>query len=477
MDFKYSIITIDPKGENYEITAGYRLKFNYVYKYSPVSKDTLRFNVMDEISEDNAFRDANMIAQILTAPTNPEANADPHWQETAKVLITATILHCKCSNYENKSLPGVYKYLSQANSDPNDKGDAKKKLLQNMIKAQHCTKEIHSSIVSYASQILSAADEEMGSIFSSALEALSIFNDDKVAYSSSASDFCLDDFKYSEIPISWYMTIPFADLDRLKSLLRLYIEFVCRKFSQDATSHGKEVLKNRILFLIDEFPTLGKMETIETFAGILNGYGISFLWICQSKAQIDKLYGQNAPIIEHCRFIWTYAISDHNIAEYFSKRVGNEGVIKQNTSTSGSRFDFGMNNISVSSDITERPLITPTEIETMPCNSGLLITQGGYSYVFKKVAYYSDPRYAGKHHLPVPTKREDLLKETVTSRVLRDGDTKWWENFERANPVQSDLDEVYEMDINIDNSDDVDSDNVIEEENTEKKMEMVKILV
>ena len=130
MDFKYSIITIDPKGENYEITAGYRLKFNYVYKYSPVSKDTLRFNVMDEISEDNAFRDANMIAQILTAPTNPEANADPHWQETAKVLITATILHCKCSNYENKSLPGVYKYLSQANSDPNDKGDAKKKLLQ-----------------------------------------------------------------------------------------------------------------------------------------------------------------------------------------------------------------------------------------------------------------------------------------------------------------------------------------------------------
>ena len=33
------------------------------------------------------------------------------------------------------------------------------------------------------------------------------------------------------------------------------------------------------------------------------------------------------------------------------------------------------------------------------------------------------------------------------------------------------------MDINIDNSDDVDSDNEIEEENTEKKMEMVKILV
>ena len=450
MDFKYSVITVDPKGENFEITGGWRMLFSYVYKYCPVSKESLCFNHLMEIDKDNAFRDANMIAQILTAPSNPESNADPHWQETAKVLITATILHCLCSDYEDKSLPGVYKYLSSANLNPNDKGDAKKKLLKNMITSRHCTKEIHSSICSYANQILAAADEEMGSIFSSALESLSIFNDDKVAFTSRTSDFCLDDFKYSKTPISWYMTIPFADLDRLKSLLRLNIEFVCRKFSQDATSHGKEVLKNRILFLIDEFPTLGKMEVIETFAGILNGYGISFLWICQSKSQIDKLYGQNAPILEHCRFIWTYAISDHNVAEYFSKRVGNEGVIKQNTSTSGSRYDFGMNNISVSNDITERPLITPTEIETLPCNSGLLITQGGYSYLFKKVAYYSDPRYMDKAKLPVPSKRKDLLKQTVTSRVLRDGDEKWFEDFSNANEVLDPTDEIAEMDIPLD---------------------------
>ncbi len=261
LDFPFSIITIDPKGENYEITAGYRLMFNYVYKFSPVSKDTLCFNCLDEIDENNAFRDANMIAQILTDPANPEANADPHWTDTARTLVTATILHCKCSDYEDKSLPGVYKYLTAGN-DPNDKGDAKRNLLKKMINAQHCTKEIHSQIVSYANQILSAPDEEMGSIFSSALTALSVFNDDKVAFATRTSDFTLEDFKYSDTPISWYLTIPFPDLKRLKSLLRLFIEFICQKFSQENTSHGKEVLKNRILFLIDEFPTLGKMETV-----------------------------------------------------------------------------------------------------------------------------------------------------------------------------------------------------------------------
>ena len=57
------------------------------------------------------------------------------------------------------------------------------------------------------------------------------------------------------------------------------------------------------------------MESVEEFAGILNGFGLSFLWVCQSKAQIEKLYGQNAPLFEHARFMWTYAINDENVAE------------------------------------------------------------------------------------------------------------------------------------------------------------------
>lgn len=261
LDFKYSVITIDPKGENYTITAGYRMLFNYVYKFSPVSYDTLCFNCLEEMDENNVFRDANTIAQILTDPTNPESNADPHWTDTARTLLTAAILHCKCSDYEDKSIPGVYKFLASGN-DPNDKGDAKRNILKKMINSRHCTKEIHQQIVNFANQIMAAPDEEMGSIFSSTLTPLAVFNDDKVAYATRTSDFCLDDFKYSETPISWYMTIPFPDLKRLKVLLKLYIEFICQKFSQEETSHGNEVLKNRILFLIDEFPTLGKMETV-----------------------------------------------------------------------------------------------------------------------------------------------------------------------------------------------------------------------
>ncbi|BDC94855.1 hypothetical protein TRBR_29520 (plasmid) [Treponema bryantii] len=260
INYPESLISIDPKGENYENTAGYRCLFSHVYKYSPTSKETLKFNIMDEISEENPFRDANTIAKILTSPTNPASNADPHWENTARVLITTTILHCLCSNYEDKSLPGVYRYLTQSTKD--SKEDMKRLLLKNMINSPHCREDVHQSIKSGAAQILSAADEELGSIYSAALEALEIFNDPYIASVSQSSDFCLDDFRYSEAPVSLYFTVPFPDLDRLKSLMKLLIEFICRKFSQNMTSYGNKDLKHNILFLIDEFPTLGRMETV-----------------------------------------------------------------------------------------------------------------------------------------------------------------------------------------------------------------------
>ena len=438
INFPDSIISLDPKGENYKITAGWRMKFSYVYKFSPVTYETLRFNFMEEISEENAYRDANMIATILCAPSNPASNADPHWEMKARVLMTTAILHCLCSDYEDKSLPGVYNFLSKA-TDGN--GDMKKNILKEMINAKHCNEEIHQAIKRGAGEIMSAADEEMGSIFSSTFDGLSLFNDPKIAYCSQKSDFCLADFKYSELPISLYLTVPFADLDRIKALLKLIVEFICRKFSEEETSFGNEVLKHRLLIILDEFPTLGKMDTIETFAGILNGFGISFLWICQTKAQIDKLYGQNAPILDHAKFMVTFSINDDNTAEYFSKRAGTQGIIKQNVSNSGSRYDYGMNNLSISNDITERRLITANEIETLPGDCMLIYTQGAPTVIAKKISYYNDPRFMDKANLPVPILRKDLLKETVNSRVKREGDARWYS-------VEQQLDYIAEYDIN-----------------------------
>jgi type IV secretion system protein VirD4 len=432
LDFPHSIITIDPKGENFNITAGYRSLFSTILRISPVSRDTLCFNIMDELTAEGYYRDASMIADILTAPADGKVDgSSKHWVDTAKDLITGTILHCKCSDYKDKSLPGVLSFLSQASKggEDDDKGKA---LLNSMINAQHCNHEVHEIIGNMAKRNLARPDEERGSVFSTAVTALQIFEDPMVRYCSSSSDFCLNDFKVSENPISLYITVPFPDLDRLSSYLRLIISFILRKFSQDEVQFGEQKLSYPILFLIDEFPTLGCFTVLETMMGILAGYGITFYLICQSPSQIYKLYGEHTTIFDHCKFIMTYAMSDHKGAEMFSKMIGVESISYNNISNSGDRYAFGMNNLNVSEQTQQRNLMNADEIQHLPANQLLIFPQGAPAAIAKKNVYYADPRYKEKVNLPKPSTRLELLEECRNTTKPDPREPQWFDIPEEA---------------------------------------------
>jgi type IV secretion system protein VirD4 len=425
LDWPHSLITIDPKGENFNITAGWRRKFSNVLRISPVSRDTLKFNILDELTSDGAYRDASMIADILATPADGKVDgSQKHWVDTAKDLITGTILHVKCSDYPDKSLYGVLSFLSQASKggDDDDKGMS---LLNNMINANHCTPEIHEIVCNTARRNIARPDEERGSVFSSAVTALQIFEDPMVRNCSSSSDFCLNDFKVSDSPISLYITVPFPDLDRLSSYLRIIVTFILRKFSQDEVQFGEQKLKHPILFLIDEFPTLGTFTTLETMMGILAGYGIVFYLICQSPSQIYKLYGEHTTIFDHCKFIMTYAMSDPKGAEMFSKMVGIESVTYNNISNSGSRYDYGRNNINISEQTQQRQLMNADELLRLRANELIIFPQGSPPIMAKKNVYYADPRYATKVNLQVPKNRQELLYE-CSSTTKPDPRQKQW---------------------------------------------------
>ena len=423
IDYPHSLITIDPKGENFNMTAGWRRKFSHVLRLSPVSQDTLYFNILDELSEGCAYRDASMIADILTSPADGKADgSSKHWTDTAKDLITGTILHVKFSDYPDKSLYGVLAFLSQAGrgghagSDEEDRGLA---LLDCMINEYHSSPEIHEIVCNVARRNKTRPPDERGSVFSTAVTALQIFEDPLVRNCSSSSDFCLNDFKVCEHPLSLYITVPFPDLDRLSSFIRVIVTFILRKFSQDEVQFGAQKLKHPILFLIDEFPTLGTFTALETMMGILAGYGITFYLICQSPSQIYRLYGEHTTIFDHCKFIMTYAMSDPKGAEMFSKMTGVESVTFSNVSKSGSRYEAGMNNINISEQTQQRNLMNADEIQHLPANQLIIFPQGSPAIIAKKNVYYADPRYKDKVNLPVPRNRRELLLECPRNEGFR----------------------------------------------------------
>jgi type IV secretion system protein VirD4 len=110
LSYPGSVIVLDFKGENFNLTSGFRARFGKVYRWAPVGDSGHHFNPMAEIrGGDDAFSDANLIADILTTPAsggNSGSASSDHFITAAKDFLTALILHCLCSGWKNKSLPG-----------------------------------------------------------------------------------------------------------------------------------------------------------------------------------------------------------------------------------------------------------------------------------------------------------------------------------------------------------------------------------
>jgi type IV secretion system protein VirD4 len=212
-----------------------------------------------------------------------------------------------------------------------------------------------------------------------------------------------------------------------------------RKFSQGEVQFNEQKLKHPILFLIDEFPTLGTFSTLGTMMGILAGYGITFYLICQSPSQVYKLYGEHTTIFDHCKFMMTYAMSDPKGAEMFSKMTGIESVTYSSVSNSGSRFESGMNNINISEQTQQRNLMNADEIQHLPANQLIIFPQGAPAIIAKKNVYYSDSRYTRKVNLPVPKNRKELLLECAHSTKPDMFKKQWFWIPEEVSPQTEDI--------------------------------------
>ena len=341
-----SVIVFDPKAENWHITAGFRRKFSHALRFTPVIKNSIHFNILAEVRPgENAVRDAEIIADILTAPqdeSGAKGENQQHFIDTAKNLLTGAILHVLASpEVQDKSLGGVLDFLSSSALDADGNEDFGAGICKQMIFGDHLG-DVHPIIAAIGNQQLARADRERSSVFSTAVRAVQTFKDPLIRRNTSESDFTLSDFTDCSSPISLYLTVPYSDIDRLSSVLRLLVSFVIRRFAEGETRYGEIKLKNRILFLLDEFPVLGSFPFLEKTMGLLTGYGMSFLIICQSLQQIIKLYGPNNSFLEHCKTWITYAPGDLNSAKTFSEVMGKESIWKESVSTSGSKFSVGL---------------------------------------------------------------------------------------------------------------------------------------
>jgi type IV secretion system protein VirD4 len=414
------MIIFDPKGENFHITAGFRSKFSHVLKFSPLSKDTLRFNPLEEVSlDEQAFADIGLvIGDMFAEPKGGNDGTSAFFDNNARDILTGVILHVLSSRIygdDMKTLAGVLSVISKAaGQGREDEGGEKsigEALLLEMRESAHYDKNgrpsetLHTIVENAANRCLGQNPKVRGDVFSTVFSKMNLFEDPNIAYATGGSDFKLRDFYDSDIPISLYLTVPFSDITRIAPVFKTLVNFMLAKFSRGETAYGEQKMKNRLLFLLDEFPTLGAFPFLSKTMGILAGYGITFFIVVQALNQIIDLYGQNHTFLDNCKTVVVYAPGKVEDAKMFSEMIGKRSVVKESVSTSGSRYATALNNINESSQEVAVELINPDELMKLPPSEALALNQGMPPYIAKKVVYYMDARFKDKAYSTRSVKR------------------------------------------------------------------------
>jgi len=406
-----STVVYDIKKENWNATAGWRKQFSHILKFEPTSHDSVRFNPLSEIEKgDEEVAQVQNLCEMLTNPYG-ETKKD-HRAMTATAFLVGVVLHVLYSKKE-KSISGIYKTLNDPESSLVD-------LFVSMRDTKHLGDRPHPIVAEVASNSLNkvSADgepsNEMRSIISTASSYLSLYQDPVIAKNTSTSDFTISDLMNDDHPVSLYLVVNPQNADRIRPLTRLIIEMISKKLVGEEVDEevDEEVKKHkhRLLFLIDEFPTLGYIDFFERQLAFFAGYGIKCMLIAQSFNQLYKHYTKNTSILDNCQIKVILGANSPEDANIITQFLGKETTSQKSTSVSGKSSEMFLSGKSVSHSATGKQLMTTDEILRLSFDEIIILFGGNYPYKGKKIMYYQDSRFIPRANMSVPKTRENQKK-------------------------------------------------------------------
>jgi type IV secretion system protein VirD4 len=390
-----SCIVHDIKGENWGLTAGLRARFGRVLLFDPTNTASSAYNPLLEVRRGEwEVRDVQNVADVLVDPEGSLERRN-HWEKTSHSLLVGTILHVLYAETD-KTLRGVASFLS----DPRRPIET---TLVAMMTTPHLGKKgPHPVVASAARELLNKSDNERSGVLSTAMSFLGLYRDPVVAQVTRRCDWRIADIAGEEKPTTLYLVVPPSDISRTKPLIRLILNQIGRRLTEDLNATNR---RHRVLLMLDEFPALGRLDFFESALAFMAGYGLKSFLIAQSLNQIEKAYGANNSILDNCHVRVSFATNDERTAKRVSDALGTATEMRAMKNYAGHRLSPWLGHLMVSRSETARPLMTPGEVMQLPATDEIVMVAGAPPIRAKKARYFEDRRLA-ERILPTPKQSE-----------------------------------------------------------------------
>lgn len=385
-----SVFIHDIKLENYELTSGWRREKlgQRVFLWNPADANGKShcYNPLEWISTKpgQMVDDVQKIAAILLPQIND------FWESEARSLFAGIVLYLCAVPEKIQSFGEVVRTMR---SDD---------VVYNLaVVLDTIGKQIHPVAYMNIAAFLQKADKERSGVISVMNSKLELWANPLIDTATATSDFNINTFKQQ--PTTVYVGLTPDNIKRLEPLMQVFYQqaatFLTRQMPTDEDKYG-------VMFMLDEFPTLGKMEQFKTGIAYFRGYKVRLFLIVQDTEQLKDIYedaGMNS-FLSNSTYRITFAANNVQTAELISKMVGNK-TVEQVSANKPKFLDLNPGSRTLHVSPTQRALLLPQEVMMLDKDEQILLIEASPPIKSKKIKYFKDPMFI-KRLLPpieVPT--------------------------------------------------------------------------
>lgn len=391
LNFPGSVIVVDIKRENWEITAGFRQKHGQqVFLFDPLSEtgETARWNPLHYVSGDPNIRvnDIQRIAEMLF-PAAP--GKDSFWVDSARTLFLGITLYL----FETPSATTTIGEVLRQGMSGGTTGEGFVAHWKRIIEGRKTGENSLSwQCVASISDTIDLAPQTASGIRKEFTSKLSLWLNPLLDAATSGNDFDLGDLRKK--PISIYVGVTPDNLERIRPVISLFFQQAIGLQTRELPEHNKE-LKHQLLLMLDEFTALGRIPIIETACGFLPGYNVRVMLVIQTPSQLRSVYGRDGAdtIMKTLAARILFAPKDFNDAQEISNELGSTTV--KGKSKSRPMWGTGKGNSTTESE-QRRMLLLPQEVKEIGKHSELIIYEDIRPIQANKIIYYEDKLFKSR---------------------------------------------------------------------------------
>jgi len=392
-----SVICHDIKLENYEKCSGWRESVLKQKIYCWVPADTVGrshcYNPMDWISD----KPGKMVddAQKLGAIIIPKQE---FWNNEARTLLVGLILYIIADDSKTNSFGEIVRLI---------RGEDFAYSLSVIMDT--IGGKMHPIAYMNIAAFLQKADKERSGVVSHLNSGLELWGNPIIDATTSKSDFSFNELKKELTTI--YVGLTPDNIHRLKPLMRMFYEQATAFMSQHLPTPEE---KYGVLFLMDEFPTVGKLEQFLSGIAYFRGYHVRLFLVVQDTQQLKGTYedtGMNS-FLSNSTYRITFAANNSETAKLISELIGNTTVQSESFSVP-KYFDMNPSSRTVSISQSQRALLLPQEVIGLPKDEQIILIEASPPIRTKKIFYYKEKFFTSK--LLKPT--EIPIQEPIVGNV------------------------------------------------------------